>query len=157
MRNGSYNAIIRLAVIICSSVRLGASVVAVDRLAFQVLTFLFALTSELGGCSVVVLDLRCCQDAIFDQAVLFCPDHLRVCAERPFGDSLALVESGVPSAPCCHWLWREFRKSDLEAIMKVAHFVLIVILCGKMTAPPLTYKHLEGMAWNPQLSYGNRV
>lgn len=50
MRNGSYNAIIRLAVIICSSVRLGVSVVAVDRLAFQVLTFLFALTSELGGC-----------------------------------------------------------------------------------------------------------
>lgn len=60
MRNGSYNAIIRLAVIICSSVRLGVSVVAVDRLAFQVLTFLFALTSELGGCSVVVFDLRCC-------------------------------------------------------------------------------------------------
>lgn len=30
MRNGSHNAILRLAVIICSSVRLGVSVVAVD-------------------------------------------------------------------------------------------------------------------------------
>lgn len=38
MRNGSYHAIIRSAVIFCSSVRLGVSVVAVDRLAFLVLS-----------------------------------------------------------------------------------------------------------------------
>lgn len=75
---------------------------------------------------------------IFDQAILFCTDHLRVCAEHPFGDSLALVGSDIPCVVITVALERS-QKEWPKGHRRVVHFVLIVILYREMT----DFYHLE--------------